>query len=109
MLLVAYGDVEFIRRHDAELGIAVLPPELVADDGDVERVGWLLGPVREKAVERGHNEHNRHAGPDSFRHIDLRIDFTRCDFAQFGVAGTNRAASLAAARRFIALSNWVIA
>jgi hypothetical protein len=41
MLGIADRDVQLVGRNDAELGIAVLPPELVADDGDVQSAAGL--------------------------------------------------------------------
>src|SRR5262249_58458879 len=38
---VTHGDVDLVCSDDLELRIADLPPPLVADDGDLQRVGRL--------------------------------------------------------------------
>ncbi len=40
MVRIAYRDVKLIRGHHIEARVAILPPELVADDGDVDRARW---------------------------------------------------------------------
>ena len=56
---IADGDVQFVGGDDAELRIAILPPELVADDDHIERAGGLgmrLGA--EDDAGRGEEQHD---------------------------------------------------
>ena len=43
MLRIARRNVQLVSGDDAELGIAEFPPELMADDGDIESGGRLRG------------------------------------------------------------------
>jgi len=55
MMRIADRDVQLVGGDDAELGIAVLPPELVPDDGDVQRIrgpGWSWVAKMMRAVAR---------------------------------------------------------
>ena len=52
---VAYRDVQFIRGHHSERRISILPPELVPDHGDFNRVarpGGVLDAAITRAVAR---------------------------------------------------------
>src|ERR1700731_4623946 len=40
---VAYRDVQFIRGHYFKRWISILPPELVPDYGDFQRIAWAGG------------------------------------------------------------------
>lgn len=65
---IANGYMEFVCSDDAELGIAVLPPELMTYDNDIECVGWLgCGLVDEDDAgggeKKNHDDDDGQNGP----------------------------------------------
>ena len=53
---IADGDMEFVSSDDAQLRIAKFPPELMADDHDIQRSGWLAGVLGIEDHPRGGQE-----------------------------------------------------
>src|SRR3989441_4969277 len=71
---VTHGDVDLVRGDDPELRIADLPPPLVADDSDLERVRRLVAAFDPIDVPGGDqkqddDDQERHDRP---RQLDLR-------------------------------------
>ena len=69
-----HRDVDLVRGDDPELRIANLPPPLVTDNGDLERVRRLRASLDPPDVPRGDQEQDdddqeRHHRP---RQLDLR-------------------------------------
>ena len=84
--LVTHRDVDLVRGDDPELRIANLPPPLVTDNGDLERVRRLRASLDPPDVPRGDQEQDdddqeRHDRPRQLdlgaaihlRRLDLRV------------------------------------
>src|SRR5262249_55087022 len=71
---IAHGDVQLVRGDDPEAGVAELPPELMTDDGDVERAGWPARVLHGVDHARGGQEQHEHdqARNDGPGELDLR-------------------------------------
>lgn len=76
---------------------------IVLERFDANQDGWLCVVLCLRDVAFGTSRLIGSGTRSSVRRLAIS------DVAQLGVAGASRAASLVAARRFITLSNWVIA
>src|SRR6266404_2192455 len=68
MSRAANRNVQFVCRYDAEGRISELPPELMADRGDLKRCGWfrsILDRVNHASGGQKQNDYdqNRNDGP----------------------------------------------
>src|SRR6266481_7468157 len=68
MSRVADRNVQFVSRYDAERRISELPPELMANCGDLKRCGWfrsILDGVNHAGGGQKQNDYdqNRNDGP----------------------------------------------
>src|SRR5665213_1578788 len=66
MIRSADRNVKFVRSDDAKLRIAKFPPELMADNDDIQRTSWLAGVLgiednaRSGQEEDHHDEHRNY-------------------------------------------------
>ena len=75
---IADRHVQLVGRDDAESGIAILPPELVTDDGHFDGIGGLRGVLNGvddagRRQEQGNDDENRNDRPGQL-HLGASVD-----------------------------------
>jgi hypothetical protein len=68
---VTYWYVQFIRSHDVEAGVAILPPELMTDNSDFDSIIWFRGILHVRndsccGQEQNQDNQNRDYRPGCF-------------------------------------------
>src|SRR5258706_1165740 len=83
MSRAANRNVQFVSRYDAEGRISELPPELMADRGDLKRCGWfrsILDRVNHAGGGQKQNDHDQNPN-DGPGQLNLRAAIYLCRLA----------------------------
>jgi hypothetical protein len=56
---VTYRHVQFIRRHDIEAGVGILPPKLMTDNSDFDSIIRFRGFLNVRTYPDGRQEQNK--------------------------------------------------